>query len=170
MGIFQIWTIVSSSKSSLNFWVSQLHLSWRRSWETIKALSMLASSFGLGINWDRSRIHGSFHIPIKFPLPTKIQAPRDMICLVPAILLQIGEELLEIWWANQLPLTLYLARSRFMHGQSFLDGVHQAILGRRAWLNSNELLNPKPPYFWGQHKDDQAIGVKYDPDFDFGFH
>ena len=70
--------------------------------------------------------------------------------------------------ANQLPLTLYLARSRFMHGQSFLDGVHQAILGRRASLNSNELLNPKPPYFWGQHKDDQAIGVKYD--FDFGFH
>ena len=150
--------------------MSQLHLSWRRSWETIKALSILASSFSLGINWGRSRIHGSFHILIKFPLPTKIQAPRDMICLVPDILLRIGEELLEIWWASQLPLTLYLARSRFMHGQSFLDGVHQAILGRRAWLNSNELLNPKPPYFWGQHKDDQAIGVKSDPDFDFGFH
>lgn len=88
---------------------------------------MLALSFGFGINWGRSRIHGSFHILIEFPLPTKIQAPRDMIYLVPAILLQIGEELLEIWWVNQLPLTLYLARSRFMHGQSFSDSVRQAI-------------------------------------------
>lgn len=60
----------------------------------------------------------------------QIQAPRDMICLVPTILLQIGEELLEIWWVNQLPDSIF--GMKHMHGQSFSDSVHQAILGRRA--------------------------------------
>ena len=134
------------------------------------AESPLELTFGVGLNPTRSGIHGSSQTLIVLPFPTSKQAPCAMRALVPSKLFQIGEAPLGVDWFSQFCLTLYFARKRLMHGQSLLDSTHQANLDRRAWLKSQNFLKPSPPSFWGQHNEDQAIGVKYCPSLDLAFH
>ena len=104
------------------------------------------------------------------PLPTKRQAAFAIRYFMPIMLLQKGEALLGEWWASQLSRILYFSLKTLIQRQSFSDRIHQPSLGRRAWLKSQNFLNPKPPSFCGQQREDQDIRVQYEPAFDLGLH
>ena len=91
-------------------------------------------------------------------------------CFMPIMLFQKGEALLGEWWASQLSQILYFALKTLIQRQSFLDRIHQPSLERRAWLKSQNFLNPKPPSFYGEQREDQDIRVQYEPAFDLGLH
>ena len=77
---------------------------------------------------------------------------------MPYKLFQTREELPEALWLSQLFLTLYFARRKFIQRQSLPVRSHPASLDSRAWLNSQNFLNPNPPSLRGQHNKAQAIG------------
>ena len=150
--------------------MSQILCSDVNSCETTKAKSTLAPCLGEGIKPGRLGIQGSNQIRIEAPFPTWKQATLATRCLMPIKLFQKEEALPEKGSESQLFWTLYFAFNTWTQRQSFPETIHQPNLERRAWLKSQKFLKPKPPSFWGQHKEDHDIRVQYEPDFAFGFH
>ena len=131
MGIFWISSTTCSSNNILNFGISQLLLFGLRSWETTKAIFGLASTFGVGMKPRRSGIHGSIHVLMEFPLPTKRQVAFAIRCFVPTKLFQKGDALLGEWWASQLTRILYFAFKTLIQKQTFPDRIHKPSLERQ---------------------------------------
>lgn len=63
------------------------------------------------------------------------------------------------------PIVSYFifARRRLIQRQSLPVKSHRASLDNRAWLNSQNFLNPNPPSLRGQHNEAQGIEKRIRP-------
>ena len=94
-------------------------------------------------------IHGSSHILIEFPFPTKMPTLWLIRCLILSVLLHIIDGLPTVWWFIQFLLTLYLAFKTLTHGQSFLkESTSQFWIRELGWTH----MSLRPTYKWPCHR------------------
>lgn len=154
----EFWSTRSLKRSTFH-----LLLSGSKRFEIKKGESWLFGPLGLSLNPSNHNTQGSFHMSIAVLSPTMKHAHLQIRPYNFSITLQRGDAFLISSLPNQSPWNLYLLCKARTHRLSLPETTHQVNLASSAWLKPLDLLNFKPPLFFGWQSESQKHQPRKSP-------